>query len=63
VSVKEQRKFMAIEKLIGKPVPRSEVPAAFGEVPEYNPSAQRDRGQGGGGFKPRRFNSGGKKGR
>ncbi|MEO5984817.1 MAG: DEAD/DEAH box helicase [Ferruginibacter sp.] len=41
VSVKEQRKFAVIEKLLGKEVPRAVVPGTFGEVPEYNPIANR----------------------
>lgn len=36
VTVKEQRKFMAIEKLLGKPVPKATVPAELGETPGYN---------------------------
>ncbi|MEO6488326.1 MAG: DEAD/DEAH box helicase [Ferruginibacter sp.] len=44
VSVKEQRKLMAIEKLLGKPVPKASVPPEFGEAPEYNPSANRSSG-------------------
>ncbi|MBK7884394.1 MAG: DEAD/DEAH box helicase [Chitinophagaceae bacterium] len=45
VNEKEQRKLMAIEKLLGKPVPKAVVPEQFGEVPEYNPSAfNRNRG-------------------
>ncbi|HMD00152.1 MAG TPA: DEAD/DEAH box helicase [Ferruginibacter sp.] len=36
VSVKEQRKFLAIEKLLGKPVPKATVPAEFGETPKFN---------------------------
>ena len=59
VSIKEQRKFMAIEKLLGKPVPKATVPAEFGEVPEYNPSTSRGSGPRPGGFKPRRFQKGG----
>lgn len=35
VSVKEQRKFLAIEKLLGNPVPKAIVPDEFGETPEY----------------------------
>ena len=38
VSVKEQRKLAAIEKLLGKPVPKGEVPAQFGEAPAYTPN-------------------------
>jgi ATP-dependent RNA helicase RhlE len=39
ISVKEQRKFAAIEKLLGKPVPKEIVPEQFGEAPAYSPSA------------------------
>ena len=39
VSVKEQRKFMSIEKLLGKPVPKGIVPQQFGDTPEFNPAA------------------------
>lgn len=53
VSIKEQRKFMAIEKLLGKPVPKATVPPEFGEVPEYNPSSSKPANRGG--FKPRNF--------
>ena len=45
ISVKEQRKFAAIEKLLGKEVPKAVVPESFGEVPEYNPSANRPAGK------------------
>lgn len=41
VAVKEQRKFAAIERLLGKPVPKAAVPAELGAVPEYNPSPNR----------------------
>ena len=44
VSIKEQRKLMAIEKLLGHPVPKATVPPEFGEVPEYNPAANRSSG-------------------
>lgn len=62
VSVKEQRKFGSIEKLLGKPVPKAEVPAQFGEAPAYTPSQFVPREGGGGGSKnkngkkPMRFN-------
>ncbi len=36
VSVKEQRKFLAIEKLLGKPVTKATVPPELGETPEFN---------------------------
>jgi len=57
VSVKEQRKFHAIEKLIGKPVPKSIVPEQFGESPAYTPEGHRPAGAGArqGFSKPKRF--------
>ena len=58
ISLKEQRKFMAIEKLLGKPVPKATVPPELGEVPEYNPAASRGNNPRGS-FKPRRFQKGG----
>ena len=36
VNLKEQRKFSAIEKLIGKEVTKSPIPEHLGEQPEYN---------------------------
>ncbi|MBL0357161.1 MAG: DEAD/DEAH box helicase [Chitinophagaceae bacterium] len=61
ISVKEQRKFMAIEKLLGKSVQKEKVPEQFGEAPEYNPGAPAHRsgsgaGRGNGGGKPKQFN-------
>lgn len=53
VSVKEQRKFAAIEKLIGKDVHQVIIPAHLGEQPPYTPMA--NRGSGGGSGK-KRFN-------
>jgi ATP-dependent RNA helicase RhlE len=44
VSVKEQRKLMAIEKLLGNPVTKATVPAEFGETPQYDPAAHRSSG-------------------
>lgn len=41
VSVKEQRKFMSIEKLLGKPVPKAAIPTELGEAPAYEPDAGR----------------------
>ncbi len=57
ISVKEQRKFFAIEKLIGKPVPKSLVPEQFGESPAYTPEGNRSSGAGArkGFSNPRRF--------
>ena len=37
ISNKEQRKFSAIEKLLGYPVPKIPIPAELGPAPEYNP--------------------------
>jgi superfamily II DNA/RNA helicase len=45
----EQRKFASIEKLIQKEVPKGEVPAALGPVPEYTPAQHSKKPQG---FKP-----------
>lgn len=44
VTVKEQRKFGAIEKLLGKPVPKATVPEELGETPEFNPAAASRQG-------------------
>lgn len=44
ISVKEQRKFASIEKLLGKQVPKAIVPEQFGEAPEYNPGASKSTG-------------------
>ena len=46
ISEREQRKFAAIEKLLGKPVPKVAVPEQFGEAPAYNPAASRPSGGG-----------------
>ncbi len=59
ISPKEQRKFLSIERLLGKPVTKATVPPEFGEVPEYNTNPA-PRNQGGGKrkfFKPRRHNN------
>lgn len=40
VSVKDQRKLAAIEKLLGHPVPKATIPPTLGEVPDYD-AAQR----------------------
>ncbi|MEO6546873.1 MAG: DEAD/DEAH box helicase [Ferruginibacter sp.] len=48
ISVKEQRKFAAIERLLGKSVPKADVPEQFGEAPIYNPAASRPASGGGG---------------
>lgn len=43
VNEKEQRKFAAIEKLIGKTIEKATVPESFGATPSYNPG-ERQRG-------------------
>ena len=49
ISEKEQNKFRTIEDLLGSPVKKAEVPAEFGQAPEYSPrSGSRSRGGGGG---------------
>jgi ATP-dependent RNA helicase RhlE len=59
ISPREQRKFLSIEKLLGKPVTKAAVPEEFGEVPAFNTNAPRAGG--GGGYrkfnKPHRFNN------
>jgi ATP-dependent RNA helicase RhlE len=58
ISPREQRKFLSIEKLLGKAVTKAVVPQEFGEVPAYNaaPAAANNRG-GKKFFKPRRQNN------
>ena len=41
VTEREQGKFFTIENLIGKPVPKAEVPEVFGATPAYNPQLKR----------------------
>ena len=62
VTVKEQRKFQGIEKLLGKPVPKAEVPAELGETPAYNAAPSGGSGGGNRKFnKPRRFQNNNKR--
>jgi len=57
ISVKEQRKFATIEKLLGKQVQKEKVPEQFGEAPEYTPAVFVPRSGGGGNSrKPQHFN-------
>ncbi|MDB5202582.1 MAG: box helicase [Ferruginibacter sp.] len=49
VNVKEQRKFISIEKLLGKEVQKMPLPEHFGEQPTYNTAPER-----GGGFQGKR---------
>jgi len=55
VSLKEQRKFLAIEKLLGKSVTKAKIPEEFGETPEFNAAKARTHSGKGGFHKPRRF--------
>ena len=58
ISPKEQRKFLAIEKLLGKPVTKAPVPEEFGPAPEFNTSTSFAPNKGKRNFsKPRRFNN------
>ncbi|MEI7737035.1 MAG: ATP-dependent helicase, partial [Ferruginibacter sp.] len=59
ISPKEQRKFLAIEKLLGKPVTKAAVPEEFGPVPEFNTSFTPHRSGGNKRVfnKPRHFNN------
>ena len=58
ISPKEQRKFLAIEKLLGKPVTKAPVPEEFGPAPEFNTSTSFSPNKGKRNFsKPRRFNN------
>jgi ATP-dependent RNA helicase RhlE len=59
ISPREQRKFLSIEKLLGKEVTKAKVPEEFGEAPVYNTTAPRTGGGGGNRnfSKPRRFNN------
>ncbi|MEP0367481.1 MAG: DEAD/DEAH box helicase [Cyclobacteriaceae bacterium] len=51
VNEKEQGKMLAIEELLGNPVPKAKIPEHIGEGPEYKPV----KGRGGrGGFKGKR---------
>ncbi|MFY0607076.1 MAG: DEAD/DEAH box helicase [Cyclobacteriaceae bacterium] len=55
VNEKEQGKFLTIEELLGKPVPKAKIPPHIGEGPAYAPKPYRGGGGGRkGGFKKRR---------
>ncbi len=47
VTEREQQKFAQIEELLGKPVPKAQVPEKFGPTPAYDPKPMR-HGSGGG---------------
>lgn len=46
VNEKEQSKLLAIEELLGKPVPKAKIPEYIGEGPAYNPKSKRGGGKG-----------------
>lgn len=49
---KEQNKFAVIEQLLGKPVEKAQVPAEFGEAPQYHPRTRS--GHSGGSRRPQK---------
>jgi ATP-dependent RNA helicase RhlE len=55
ISPREQRKFVTIEKLLGKAVIKAAVPQEFGETPTYNTAPPKTNGNNRN-FKPKRFN-------
>ena len=57
VNVKDQRKLLTIEKLIGKEVPKGTVPVEPGEVPQLQAHSGSGRGRN---FPPHRKNPGGR---
>jgi ATP-dependent RNA helicase RhlE len=58
ISPREQRKFLSIEKLLGKPVTKAAVPEIFGPAPEYNTMPTQGGHKGKRNFsKPRQFNN------
>jgi superfamily II DNA/RNA helicase len=60
VNERDQRKLLAIETMIGREVPQTELPEAFGEKPVFKPLSAG--GGGGGGNYNRRKGGGGSKG-
>lgn len=44
INEKEQRKFAAIEQLLGREVPKAKIPEKLGAAPEYNPASKRADG-------------------
>ncbi len=44
INEKEQPKFLAIEELLGAPVPKAKVPQSLGAAPAYNPSKSKFNG-------------------
>ena len=55
VTVKEQRKFVAIERLLGKTVTKAQVPEELGETPGYNTTPHHSNSGNRSFNKPRRF--------
>ena len=46
INDKDQRKFLAIERMIGKEIPKLTLPAEIGEGPQYQPEARSNSGKG-----------------
>jgi ATP-dependent RNA helicase RhlE len=46
ISPREQNKFASIERLLGKPVPKAQVPEELGPVPAYQPKSRRPQQRG-----------------
>jgi len=58
ISEKEQRKFMQIEEMLGKPVAKASLPSHLGESPAFNPGRSGGGGKGRQKFGGKRRDSG-----
>jgi ATP-dependent RNA helicase RhlE len=56
INEKDQRKFFAIEKLIGDTIQKLPLPEGIGQGPEYNPEAKQKKSFGRKNFKKTKFN-------
>jgi superfamily II DNA/RNA helicase len=54
IGEKDQRKFAAIERLLGKSIYKGSLPAHLGQAPEYNPKAASTGGFKKGGFRSKK---------
>jgi superfamily II DNA/RNA helicase len=54
VSLQDQQKFKRIEEFIGSEINKLKVPAQLGEVPEYDPAANKGKGRSGKPFNRKR---------
>ncbi|MBS1622586.1 MAG: DEAD/DEAH box helicase [Bacteroidetes bacterium] len=57
----DQQRFASIERLIGREIPKTIIPAALGEGPAYTPGIRRSGGGGRGAGKPQQKRHGGNK--